>query len=309
MSSEFSERTRELEEQVAAKEKAHAQLAEAQQELVIASREAGMAEVATGVLHNVGNVLNSVNVSTTLMREKMQASEISTLARVRGMLQEHQDDLPGFLANHPKGKLLPAFIIQLAQTLEQEQAELQKEHEQLVRNVEHIKEIVAMQQNYARVSGCLEKISVSHLMDDALQMNTAGLRSHGITTIREYSEAPPLLVDKHKVLQILVNLVHNAKYALEESPSRDKRLTVGIATVENQVKVTVADNGVGIPPENINPHFFPRIYHPETRARIWTSQRRQRRQRNGRTVDCPEAGPRQRRHLHAGVALDPSKDS
>ena len=85
-----SERTRELQEQVAAKEKARAELAETQQELIVASREAGMAEVATGVLHNVGNVLNSVNVSTTLIREKLRRSEISTLGKVCDLLQQHR---------------------------------------------------------------------------------------------------------------------------------------------------------------------------------------------------------------------------
>jgi C4-dicarboxylate-specific signal transduction histidine kinase len=251
-----SERTRELQEQVAAKEKARAELAETQQELIVASREAGMAEVATGVLHNVGNVLNSVNVSTTLIRDKLRRSEVPTLGKVRDLLQQHQADVGAFLTTDPKGKLVPGFIIQLSECLEKEQAALQDEHEQLARNVEHIKEIVAMQQNYARVSGILEQVSVANLLDDALQMNTAGFARHGITIIRHYSEVPLLTLDKHKVLQILVNLVHNAKYALDESRDGDKRLTVGISmNGDNRVKVTVVDNGVGIPPEN-----FTRIF-------------------------------------------------
>ena len=251
-----TERTQELQEQVMAKEKALAELAEAQQELVVTSREAGMAEVATGVLHNVGNVLNSVNVSTTLIRDKLQRSEISTLGKVRGLLQQHETDMAAFLTTDPKGKMVPGFIIKLSHTLEKEQAALRKEHDQLANNVEHIKEVVAMQQNYARVSGVLEPVAVSKLLDDALQLNTAGLARHGVTIIREYAEVPLLLVDKHKVLQILVNLVHNAKYALDDSPGHDKRLTVGISlNGADRVKVTVADNGVGIPPENLTRIF------------------------------------------------------
>jgi signal transduction histidine kinase/HAMP domain-containing protein len=251
-----SERTRELEEQVAAKEKAHAELAEAQQELLVASREAGMAEVATGVLHNVGNVLNSVNVSTTLIREKLQRSGILTLGKLRGLLEQHEADIGAFLTSDPKGKLVPGFLIQLSRSLEKEQAALQEEHEQLALNVEHIKEVVSMQQNYARVSGFLEQVSVSKLLDDALQLNAAGLKRHGITVLRQYSEVPPMTVDKHKVLQILVNLVHNAKYALDESTNGEKRLTVGISiNGDERVKITVADNGVGIAPENLTRIF------------------------------------------------------
>jgi two-component system NtrC family sensor kinase len=105
---------------------------------------------------------------------------------------------------------------------------LQQEQDQLTRNVEHIKEIVAMQQNYARVSGFLEQVSMASLVDDAMQINLAGLTRHGVQVVRQYSDVPPATVDKHKVLQILVNLVHNAKYALDESGRQDKRLTVGI---------------------------------------------------------------------------------
>ena len=208
------------------------------------------------MLHNVGNVLNSVNVSTTLIREKLRRSELSTLGKVRDLLRQHQADLGAFLITDPKGKLVPGFIIQLTDCLEQEQAALQEEHDQLARNVEHIKEIVAMQQNYARVSGFLEQVSLARLLDDALQMNTAGLTRHGISTTRQYSEVPPLTLDKHKVLQILVNLVHNAKYALDEARDHDKRLTVGISmNGDNLVKVTVTDNGVGIAPENLTRIF------------------------------------------------------
>jgi signal transduction histidine kinase len=251
-----SERTRELQEQVAAKEKAHTELAAAQQELIIASREAGMAEVATGVLHNVGNVLNSVNVSTTLIREKLNQSEISTLVLLRGLLQEHKADLAAYLTDDPKGRLVPGFIIQLSGRLESERAALLAEHDHLARNVEHIKEIVSMQQNYARVSGFREQVSISNLLDDALQLNIAGLKRHGVTVIRQYSKVPQLTVDKHKVLQILVNLIHNAKYALDASGNLDKRLTVGISVNgDNRVKVTVEDNGVGILPENLTRVF------------------------------------------------------
>lgn len=251
-----SERTRELQKQVAAKEQALAELAETQQELIVASREAGMAEVATGVLHNVGNVLNSVNVSTTLIREKLQRSEISTLGKLGDLLRQHEADAAAFLTSDPKGKQVPRFIISLSEHLEKEQAELKEDHIQLARNVDHIKEIVAMQQSYARVSGFLEKITISKLMEDALQMNAAGLTRHGITIVRQYSEVPLLLADKHKILQILVNLVHNAKYALDESPDADKRLTVGISmNGDDQVRITVADNGVGIPPQNLTRIF------------------------------------------------------
>jgi PAS domain S-box-containing protein len=244
---------------------AAAELDSLNRQLREASREAGMAEVATGVLHNVGNVLNSVNVSCTLIHDKFRGSELPTLVQLGGLLREHQKNFNGFLTKDEKGKMIPGFIIQLADQLADEQKFLQQEHEKLGRNLEHIKEIVAMQQNYASVSGVLEPLSLAKLADDALQMHTAGLSRHGIQVIRQYSDVPPATADKHvppatadkhKVLQILVNLVHNAKYALDESPALVKKLTVGIArNGGNLLKVTVSDNGVGIPKENLTRIF------------------------------------------------------
>src|SRR5438552_9904547 len=225
-------------------------------QLVTTSRQAGMAEVATGVLHNVGNVLNSVNVSTTLIREKLQSSEVASLVRVGGLLQQHESNLPAFLTTDPRGKLVPGFIIQLAEQLGAEHTLLKSEQDQLARNIEHIKEIVAMQQNYARVSGILEHVAIADLVDDALQLNTAGLSRHGVQVVRQYAPVPQATADKHKVLQILVNLMHNAKYALDESGREDKQLLVGIGmNGDNRIRISVSDNGVGIPAENLTRIF------------------------------------------------------
>ena len=229
-----ADRTAELREQIAAKDKAHAELASAQKELMEASREAGMAEIATGVLHNVGNVLNSVNVSNNIIQQKLRRSEFLTLGKVRGLLQEHESDLPTFLTSDPKGQLVPGFIIKLADNIDKELSLLQAEHEHLTRNVEHIKEIVAMQQTYARVSGSHEKLSIAALADDALQINSVGFGRNGVKVIRDYADVPLLTIDKHKVLQILVNLITNAKHALDESRLPDPLLTIKIVPKRRQ---------------------------------------------------------------------------
>jgi C4-dicarboxylate-specific signal transduction histidine kinase len=126
----------------------------------------------------------------------------------------------------------------------------------LMRNVDHIKEIVTMQQSYASVSGILETVSISALADDALQLHTGGLDRHGVKVVRHYSPVPPILVDKHKVLQILVNLVHNAKYAISEANPAERQLSIAIHSHEDdRVHVAVTDNGIGIPPENLTRIF------------------------------------------------------
>jgi PAS domain S-box-containing protein len=224
--------------------------------LLESSRFAGMAEVATGVLHNVGNVLNSVNVSSTLICNQVRNSRASRLRDVILLLNKNSADLAGFLTNDPKGKIIPSYLNNLSERLAEEQQDLLRELELLVKNIEHIKEIVAMQQNYARVSGIIETLSIRNLVEDALQMHTAALTRHGVLVVREYQDVPVMSMDKHKVLQILVNLIRNAKYAMDSANRRDKRLTIGIAlTPDNNAQIIVTDNGIGIPAENLTRIF------------------------------------------------------
>lgn len=235
------DRTREL-------ESTHKQLLEA-------SRLGGMAEIATNVLHNVGNVLNSVNVSAGLVADSMKKSKAASLAKVVTLLREHEQDLGAFFTNDPRGRQLPDYLSQLAEHFRADQQATVKELDSLRANIEHIKEIVAMQQSYARVSGVKEIINLHELVEDSLRMNEGALSRHRVEVIREFNPVPPMNVEKHKILQILVNLIRNAKYACDESGRADRRLTMRVSDGDGRVKVSVTDNGVGILPENLTRIF------------------------------------------------------
>jgi PAS domain S-box-containing protein len=240
---------------ITAQKQAQAEL-ESNRRVMENSRQAGMAEVATGVLHNVGNVLNSVNVSTTLLSDQLRQSKISNLARAVALLRENAGTLPQFLTQDPKGRMLPDYLVNLAGHLETERAAQSQEVEQLAKNITHIKDIVAMQQNYARVSGVVENIALTNLVEDAIQINAAGFSRHRIEIVRDFEEVPSINVDRHKVLQILVNLAGNAKYALDAANRDDKRLVFQIRRQgDDRVQVSIQDNGVGIPPENLTRIF------------------------------------------------------
>jgi PAS domain S-box-containing protein len=225
-------------------------------QLLDASRQAGMAEVATHVLHNVGNVLNSVNVSSALVSDRVRKSKTANLTKLATLIQEHQLDFTAFLTSDPRGVQVPGYLTGLASQLTQEQNEILKELQCLSANIEHIRVIVAMQQSYSKMSGVAEPLSVVDLIEDALRMNDAALARHDVKVVRDYRETPPVVVEKHKVLQILVNLIRNSKYALDESARPDKQLTVQISkNGSNFVRVSVIDNGVGIAPQNLTRIF------------------------------------------------------
>jgi signal transduction histidine kinase len=238
---------------VTTRRRAEARLAEAQQRLVELSRQAGMAEVASNVLHNVGNVLNSVNVSVSLLCDQVRGSKLANLSRVAALLREHANDLGGFITLDPKGRQIPKYVEGLAVYLMQKQGSFLQELNSLRKNVDHIKEIVAMQQSYAKVAGVTESVNPIELVEDALRMNAGAIESHGVRVIRDFNPTSlsEILVDKHKLLQILVNLIRNGMHACNDSRCPDKRLTVRISSDDQRVEITIEDNGVGIPSENL----------------------------------------------------------
>ncbi len=242
-------------ENITARVLAEAELEKSLRSLLENSRQAGMAEVATSVLHNVGNVLNSVNVASSLLAERLRKSKLTSLSKVGDLLRLHGDDLPGFLTDDPKGRQLPGFLIKLAAHVTLERESALKELAQLQDHIEHIKDIVNMQQGYAKVSGVPERLLVSELVEDALKLNSSSLARHDILVIRDYQNIPPVTLERHKILQILVNLVRNAKQACEEAGPAEKRITLGVSSADGRVSFVVSDNGGGIAPENITRIF------------------------------------------------------
>ncbi|MDA1230126.1 MAG: ATP-binding protein [Planctomycetota bacterium] len=248
-----SERTGELQRAIAGLNTEICERESLQQELVTASRQAGMAEVATGVLHNVGNVLNSVNVSANLVMERQQKSSLSMLNRATDVIREHATDLGSFVTEDRRGQQFPVLLAEMTAALNREAAEQQCELKAIIDNIEHIKEIVTTQQSFARVRGVIEKLSIADLIEDAIRINDSGLRNQGVVIEREVETATEVLTDKHKVLQILVNLVGNAKHALEKVDASVATRTLSTRVWQNNddVQIDVRDNGVGISAENL----------------------------------------------------------
>jgi two-component system, NtrC family, sensor kinase len=253
---ELQQQVNALQREINEREQAEEALRISQQKLLESSRLAGMAEVATGVLHNVGNVLNSVNVSAGVVVEKLRRSKAPKLAKAAALLTSPNGNLTEYLTKDPNGQKLPGYLAKLGEFFVAENAELLEEVNQLGRNIEHIKEVVAMQQSYAKVSGIFENLPAHGLVEDSIAMNIGAFQRHGIVLDRRFSPVPLVRVDRHKVLQILINLLRNAKYALDESKRSDKRITISVlAANDRTVRIVVADNGIGISPENLTRVF------------------------------------------------------
>ncbi len=196
----------------------------------------------------------------------------------------------------------------MSQYLSHEQKYLLNEINGLAQNVEHINEIVAMQQNYASISGVHEKVALSEVVENGITMNAGAFSRHGIKVIREYEAVDYLTVDKHKLLQILVNILRNAKYACDESGSPEKEVTVRIKGVgKERVRIEIADNGVGIPPENLTRIFSHGFTTREHGHGFGLHSSALAAREYGRFADGSEwrCGPG--RHVYHGIASEPAQ--
>jgi C4-dicarboxylate-specific signal transduction histidine kinase len=188
--------------------------------------------------------------------ERLRGSRLVGLVRGAELLKANAGNLSTFLTQDEKGRVLPEYLLSVSRQLAQEHERMLTEIQALTKNVEHIKSVVSMQQEHARFAGLVEQVTVCELIDDALRLHATSFERLGIQVLREYTPVPPVLVDRHRLLQILVNLLSNARHALLESGRPDKQLTLRIATrPEDRLLIAVADNGIGITPEHLSRVF------------------------------------------------------
>ncbi|TKD10115.1 sensor histidine kinase [Polyangium fumosum] len=224
-----------------------AELREAQQRSLELARQAGMTEIASNVLHNVGNMLNNLNTASAMLAERLRALRVDPLLKAAEMLEAQKADLAGFFSNDERGRRLPEYFGKLGQNLAAERTELLSLVGALEGHVAHIRAVVDFQQSYATVTNLDESVDLAAVLEDALRMAVPSSGRSGVIIDRGLSPLPRALCDKHKVLQIVLNLLGNAKWALGERGGEDKRLGVRLARpAEDRVRIQIIDNGVGI---------------------------------------------------------------
>lgn len=245
-----------IEREMAERKAAESRSRELHDELVQVSRSAGMSEVATGVLHNVGNALNSVNVSAGLIYEKVKDSRTRRISDIAELLAEHENDLHEFLSTDPKGKQIPDYLSQLGIHLTHEKDELLSEIQFLIERIGHINKIVVAQQEHAKVAGVTEAVALSELLDDVLSIRRQSFDQNHVEIVRDYGDLPPIATEKAKLIQIFANLIANAEEAILQREGGEKRIVIRTTGNANEgVLVEIEDTGIGIAPEQIDEIF------------------------------------------------------
>lgn len=235
------------------------ELQETQAQLVSTARRAGKAEIANNVLHNVGNVLNSVNVSASVVRRTICDSRVDGLARAVALMNAHERDLGAFVDTDPRGKALLPYLNELVDALRVEQVQALDDLDRLTRSVEHISHVVATQQTHAGLSVMLDNARAQDLVEEALRLSADPISRFGVSVVRRYEDVPATALDGPRVLQILVNIIANGAQAMQGVPEGSRQLTLATSLVRRaagaedaeRLHISVRDQGEGIAAQNL----------------------------------------------------------
>ena len=232
------------------------QLTQAQDKLVAQAHNLGMAEVATDVLHNVGNVLNSVTVGTANLRNHIIGSRISGVVKVAKLLEEKGDHAGTFISEDETGRKLPDYLLTLSQQLTTEQKENLDKIHALKKHVDHIATIVKHQQDRCLISDLPSLVNVHEILVEALEISQMNGADCQIQKEWKLPQLPLVRTDRHRLLQILVNLTRNAGQAMSDLRAPVRTLTYQVEiTEEETLRIMVHDTGAGILQDNLTRIF------------------------------------------------------
>jgi len=231
------------------------QLKAAQQEIVDKAHKAGMADIASGTLHNVGNILNSVKVSAQLIKNEIDQSNINNFKRANDLLRENHDSMDDFIIKNPKGKKLLEYYLKLEEVLFEEKDKMSENLERLNDKINTIADVISAQQSYAGINSFTEEYSLETIIEDALTLQSGSIDHDGIRIIRNYAHIPMIMIQKAKLVHILVNLIKNSRESMLDIPIENRQITIITERSGNLARIIIKDTGKGIEPDNLRKIF------------------------------------------------------
>ncbi|MBC7976926.1 MAG: amino acid permease [Myxococcales bacterium] len=236
------------------------ELEAAHKKLIVAARHAGMAEVAIGVLHNIGNVLNSINISVTLVDQTLRSSQSKArnLVKLAELLDDETSELGRAARRDARGRQVVDYLRKYARQAEAEGDDVLGELDSLIRSIDHVKQIVSSQQALAHGASLVETFDLIDLTEEAIRINQDQLDVHHVEIVRRFQPLPPVVADKHLLLQVLVNLMSNAVRAIAEHRGELRAIAIAVAIDPDDAERVVwqiEDTGVGMAADHLTRIF------------------------------------------------------
>lgn len=214
-----------------------------------------MSEFASSVIHNVGNILSSINVSCGAIYRNVRHSKVGQLTKASRLLEEHQDQ-PNFLSQHEKGSLLPGYLNRLSGILVNEQEETVEEVQGVLKNLLLITQIIEYQQSQGKRDELVELLDLRQVVEDALNVKMDTIMRDQVQ-VETHLDALLVKSQKAKLTHVLINLIKNAVEAMADNGDRPRVITIRSGKLEGSEKLflSVADSGMGITTNNLKNLF------------------------------------------------------
>lgn len=231
------------------------ELKEVQGQLIEKAAKAGVAEIAAGTLHNVANLLNSIKTSSNAIDAVVEHSAFSGFMKANDLLKANLNDLPTFFSPDNKGEKLIQYYLKVEESLQEESRSIKQELKRLNEKIDVISDVIAAQQSYAGVTSLTEPYSLITIVEDAVRLEAGLIDRYSISIVKKYQEIGPALIQKTKLIHVLVNLINNARDAMLQMPKDQRTLTFTIEEANNEAILKVTDTGKGINEEHLGKIF------------------------------------------------------
>jgi signal transduction histidine kinase len=239
---------------------ANKDLQETREQLAVSAHQSGMAELAVSILHNIGNAVNSVNVRAYSLAESMAHREMELLEKVCDFLESESSGLHGKPFEGEFKKYLLECLHSVIEAGKDIRASSEKDMEFIRKGLDHIMEIIALQQEYAGIRGLETQVDIHRLIEDSIEMLMDSIRKRGIHVETNLLPVPELTINKNKMMQILINIIKNAYEAIDGVPGGDEHMIrVSVFPVKDGerelVQIEVSDTGIGLDPSQCDRVF------------------------------------------------------
>ncbi len=230
------------------------QLRHARKEILEQGHKSEIADITTGTLHNVKNILTSVKVSSEVAMSNLIGRSIKGYKKANEMLRDNMNDIEAFITENPKGRRLMMYYLKLEEIFDLDIEESRKHLTRAMEKIDAIEGIISLQQVYAG-NYLTEELNITDIIQDAIVMQQESIANQGIWIVKDFADVPLISIQRTKCMHILINLIRNAGDGMSSIARDDKRLTFKVSCENQSVIVRVSDTGSGISSENLKKLF------------------------------------------------------
>lgn len=226
-----------------------------QQKLVEDAYNKGLIEVTSGIIHNIGNIVNVISLSFDELITSKESNENILPKFLDSVILKGLNNLPDLANSSPNLNKAKDILPKLLEYHNEFEQEFKNKIEFLLKKVYHLKEVVQLQQNFVGSLGTEDYNDITNIADEVLEIYDSSLIKRNIKVQKSYTDKPQILCDKAQIIQLISNFIKNSYEAIEEKDMKEGLIKISSYIKDNNFFIELYDNGIGIKENNLNKLF------------------------------------------------------